>query len=381
MINKNKKAVLICLERQGSDVDVDLLAEELTLLLANLGITVVGRVDQKRTSPDPATFIGKGKLYEMKALISNLDASLVVCNDSLLPTQLHNIRSILEVEVWDRPFVIMKIFEARAYSAEAKLQVELALCKYEIPLLKGLGRQMSQPGGGIGTRGPGETEFERHRRKLERRAKTLQHKLEKVRKSRLNSRKRRKRNDIPTIAIVGYTNSGKSTLLKALSHDDEIYCADKLFATLDPKVRRVKLPSGKFALFADTVGFIRKLPIELVAAFRATLEEVSEASLLLIVIDPLDKDPLESLTVVEQTLNQIGAACIPRIIVLNKVDMIDSGQLEALLERLAMHSGSEVVPVSALKKINTSSLLRRIESSLMQMDYATRSLTDTFKFA
>ncbi len=381
MINKNKKAVLICLERQGSDVDVDLLAEELTLLLANLGITVVGRVDQKRTSPDPATFIGKGKLYEMKALISNLDASLVVCNDSLLPTQLHNIRSILEVEVWDRPFVIMKIFEARAYSAEAKLQVELALCKYEIPLLKGLGRQMSQPGGGIGTRGPGETEFERHRRKLERRAKTLQHKLEKVRKSRLNSRKRRKRNDIPTIAIVGYTNSGKSTLLKALSHDDEIYCADKLFATLDPKVRRVKLPSGKFALFADTVGFIRKLPIELVAAFRATLEEVSEASLLLIVIDPLDKDPLESLTVVEETLNQIGAACIPRIIVLNKIDMIDSGQLEALLERLAMHSGSEVVPVSALRKINTSSLLRRIESSLMQMDYDTRSLTDTFKLA
>ena len=381
MINKNKKAVLICLERQGSDVDVDLLAEELTLLLANLGITVVGRVDQKRTSPDPATFIGKGKLYEMKALISNLDASLVVCNDSLLPTQLHNIRSILEVEVWDRPFVIMKIFEARAYSAEAKLQVELALCKYEIPLLKGLGRQMSQPGGGIGTRGPGETEFERHRRKLERRAKTLQHKLEKVRKSRLNSRKRRKRNDIPTIAIVGYTNSGKSTLLRALCHDDEIYCADKLFATLDPKIRRVKLPSGKFALFADTVGFIRKLPIELVAAFRATLEEVSEASLLLIVIDPLDKDPLESLTVVEETLNQIGAACIPRIIVLNKVDMIDSGQQEALLERLAMRSGSEVVPVSALKKINTSSLLRRIESSLMQMDYATRSLTDTFKFA
>jgi GTP-binding protein HflX len=381
LINKNKKAVLICLERQGSDVDVDLLAEELTLLLANLGITVVGRVDQKRTSPDPATFIGKGKLYEMKALISNLDASLVVCNDSLLPTQLHNIRSILEVEVWDRPFVIMKIFEARAYSAEAKLQVELALCKYEIPLLKGLGRQMSQPGGGIGTRGPGETEFERHRRKLERRAKTLQHKLEKVRKSRLNSRKRRKRNDIPTIAIVGYTNSGKSTLLKALSHDDEIYCADKLFATLDPKVRRVKLPSGKFALFADTVGFIRKLPIELVAAFRATLEEVSEASLLLIVIDPLDKDPLESLTVVEETLNQIGAACIPRIIVLNKIDMIDSGQLEALLERLAMHSGSEVVPVSALRKINTSSLLRRIESSLMQMDYDTRSLTDTFKLA
>ena len=381
MINKNKKAVLICLERQGSDVDVDLLAEELTLLLANLGITVVGRVDQKRTSPDPATFIGKGKLYEMKALISNLDASLVVCNDSLLPTQLHNIRSILEVEVWDRPFVIMKIFEARAYSAEAKLQVELALCKYEIPLLKGLGRQMSQPGGGIGTRGPGETEFERHRRKLERRAKTLQHKLEKVRKSRLNSRKRRKRNDIPTIAIVGYTNSGKSTLLKALSHDDEIYCADKLFATLDPKVRRVKLPSGKFALFADTVGFIRKLPIELVAAFRATLEEVSEASLLLIVIDPLDKDPLESLTVVEQTLNQIGAACIPRIIVLNKVDMIDSEQLEALLERLAMRSGSEVVPVSALRKFNVSSLLKRIESSLMQMDSASRSLADTFKLA
>ena len=380
MVNE-KKAVLICLERQGADVDVDLLAEELTLLLANLGITVVGRVDQKRTSPDPATFIGKGKLYETKALISNLDASLVVCNDSLLPTQLHNIGAILGVEVWDRPFVIMKIFEARAYSAEAKLQVELALCKYEIPLLKGLGRQMSQPGGGIGTRGPGETEFERHRRKLERRAKTLQHKLEKVRKSRLNSRKRRKRNDIPTIAIVGYTNSGKSTLLKALSHDDEIYCADKLFATLDPKVRRVKLPSGKFALFADTVGFIRKLPIELVAAFRATLEEVSEASLLLIVIDPLDKDPLESLTVVEETLNQIGAACIPRIIVLNKIDMIDSGQLEALLERLAMHSGSEVVPVSALRKINTSSLLRRIESSLMQMDYDTRSLTDTFKLA
>ena len=340
------------------------------MLLSNLDIKVVGRVDQRRTSPDPATFIGKGKLYEVKYLMENLGATLAVCNDSLQPTQLHNIRSILKAEVWDRSFVIMKIFEARAHSAEAKLQVELALCKYEIPLLKGLGRQMSQTGGGIGTRGPGETEFERHRRKLERKVVALQHKLEQVRKRRLNLRKRRKKTETPTVAIVGYTNSGKSTLLRALSHDEDIYCADKLFATLDPKIRKVSLPSGKFVLFADTVGFIRKLPIELVAAFRATLEEVNEATLLLIVIDPLDKDPVESLRVVEETLNQIGAASIPRLIVVNKIDMLDKQKLEVILERLAMHSGCEIIPISALKRINMPLLLKRVEEALQQKDFS-----------
>jgi len=370
LVNQEKKAILICLERQGTDEDIDLLAEELTLLLSNLDIKVVGRVDQRRTSPDPATFIGKGKLYEVKYLMENLGATLAVCNDSLQPTQLHNIRSILKAEVWDRSFVIMKIFEARAHSAEAKLQVELALCKYEIPLLKGLGRQMSQTGGGIGTRGPGETEFERHRRKLERKVVALQHKLEQVRKRRLNLRKRRKKTETPTVAIVGYTNSGKSTLLRALSHDEDIYCADKLFATLDPKIRKVSLPSGKFVLFADTVGFIRKLPIELVAAFRATLEEVNEATLLLIVIDPLDKDPVESLRVVEETLNQIGAASIPRLIVVNKIDMLDKQKLEVILERLAMHSGCEIIPISALKRINMPLLLKRVEEALQQKDFS-----------
>lgn len=381
MENRYNKALLLCLDRQRSDEDPDILADELALLLANLNIKVVGRIDQKRISPDPATFLGKGKVLEARELINLLGVNIVVCNDSLLSTQLHNLRSLLGVEVWDRPFVIMKIFESRAHSAEAKLQVELAMCKYEIPILKGLGKQMSQTGGGIGTRGPGETEFERHRRKLERKVVSLQRKLEQVRKRRCNSRKRRKRSNISTVAIVGYTNSGKSTLLRALSHDDEIYCADKLFATLDPKVRRVKLPGGKHVLFADTVGFIRKLPVELVAAFRATLEEVNEANLLLVVIDPLDKDPLESLTVVEETLKQIGAASIPRIIVVNKIDMIEKDQLQLLLERLSLPSGFEAVPVSALKNINISTLLKRIESSLSHIDSDVKLLTDTYKLA
>jgi len=379
--NKYNKALLLCLDRQRSDEDPDILADELALLLANLNIEVVGRIDQKRISPDPATFLGKGKVLEARELINLLGVNIVVCNDSLLSTQLHNLRFLLGVEVWDRPFVIMKIFESRAHSAEAKLQVGLAMCKYEIPLLKGLGKQMSQTGGGIGTRGPGETEFERHRRKLERKVVSLQRKLEQVRKRRCNSRKRRKRSNISTVAIVGYTNSGKSTLLRALSHDDEIYCADKLFATLDPKVRRVKLPGGKHVLFADTVGFIRKLPVELVAAFRATLEEVNEANLLLVVIDPLDKDPLESLTVVEETLKQIGAASIPRIIVVNKIDMIEKDQLQSLLERLSLRLGFEAVPVSALKNINISTLLKRIESSLSYIDSDVGLSTDTYKLA
>lgn len=371
MVNEERKAVIVCLERQGANDDIDLLAEELALLLSNLDIRVVGRIDQRRASPDPATFIGKGKLYEVKALMESLGATLVVCNDSLLPTQLHNMRSILKAEVWDRSFVIMKIFEARAHSAEAKLQVELALCKYEIPLLKGLGWQMSQTGGGIGTRGPGETEFERHRRKLERKVVALQRKLEQVRRRRLNLRKRRKKTETQTVAIVGYTNSGKSTLLRALSHDEDIYCADKLFATLDPKVRKVSLPSGKLVLFADTVGFIRKLPVELVAAFRATLEEVNEAALLLIVIDPLDKDPVESLRVVEETLSQIGAAPIPRLIAVNKIDMLDNKEkLEAILERLAIHSGCDIIPISALKKINMPLLLKKVDETLRQGDFS-----------
>ena len=267
--------------RAGSD-DTELSLDELVMLLENLRIPTVARVVQNRVVPDPASFIGSGKAEEIKDFAAKTGATLLVVDDFLSPTQKSNLQKITSLQVWDRAFVIMKIFENRAHTAEAKLQVELAQYRYEIPSLKGLGHQMSRTGGGIGTRGPGETEFERHRRKLERRIKGITERLEEVRKRRRERRDKRRRDGVPLVALVGYTNSGKSTLLKALSKDETIISANQLFSTLDTVVRRVSYRDGGGFLLSDTVGFIRKLPPELVAAFRATLEEVSGAALLLL---------------------------------------------------------------------------------------------------
>lgn len=327
--------------------DTDLLIEELRLLLANLTIEVAAVSLQKKDRPDPAFLIGSGKAESLKVLAQASEADLIVCNDMLTPVQLANLRAKTGREVWDRALVITKIFEKRAVTAEAKLQVELARCRYELPHLRGLGQQMSNAGAGIGTRGPGETEFERHRRKLQLRANDIARRLEGLRRRREGQRKRRQRSGIPVVAIVGYTNSGKTTLLKRLSGDRSLYAADQLFATLDTAVRTVHAPDGGRFLLADTVGFIRDLPPQLIAAFRATLEEVSEADMLLIVLDVNDPEIMATYDVIQTTLMEIGAADLPRAIALNKTDKAELSRVARLKEKF----GDLNVPVCAISAL------------------------------
>jgi len=315
-----RSAILAGLLLPGGE-DPEPSLDELELLLGNLGISVVARAVQRRSGPDPAGFLGRGKAEELKLAAAAQGADLLVLDEALTPSQRHHLAEWTGLTVWDRSFVIMRIFEARAVTAEAKLQVELARLSYEIPSLKGLGRQMSRLGGGIGTRGPGETEFERHRRKLERRSRSIRRDLEEVRKRRGRIRERRRRSGFPVVALVGYTNAGKSTWMRALTGTD-VYVADKLFATLDTTVRSLQPETNPRVLVSDTVGFIEKLPHGLVASFKSTLDEAREASLLLHVVDASDPAHGQQLAATRAVLAEIGAAGIPSIVLLNKVDRV-----------------------------------------------------------
>ena len=339
--------------------DTEVSLDELVMLLENLSIPTMARVIQKRNTPDPATFLGSGKADEIKDFAQKSEATLLVVDDFLSPTQKSNLQKLTAMTVWDRAFVIMKIFERRAHTAEAKLQVELAQYRYEIPSLKGLGHQMSRTGGGIGTRGPGETEFERHRRKLERRIKSITSRLEEVKNRRRDRRERRRKDGAFTVALVGYTNSGKSTLLKSLSKDRGILAANQLFSTLDTVIRKISFRDGGSFLLSDTVGFIRKLPPELVAAFRATLEEVSGADLLLLVIDSADKDPVGNMDIVLETLKELKADDLPRVVVLNKIDKTGSEADFTAMELRAR--GEETVKVCALTGEGFDDLLTAVK--------------------
>ncbi len=343
-LKKNcRRSVVISIDR-GDDSDERLLAE-LELLLRNMDVEVTDRVIQRRRSPDPATLIGSGKVSLLKGLCEAQEIDLIVSDIPLSPRQRGTLGSLVGREVWDRPLVIMKIFEERARTSEAKLQVELARCRYELPHLRGLGHQMSRLGGGIGTRGPGETEFEIHRRKLERRIRDIDRKLSLVERRRSELRKRRLSSGVPVVSLVGYTNSGKSTLLRRMSKDMDIHVADALFATLDTAVRSVSLSSGDVILLVDTVGFIRDLPPSLVSAFRTTLEETVFADLLAVVLDGTDPDLMETLNVVRSTLVDIGGADIPRVILLNKIDLMDKGTVK-LLESRIKGDGEMVLAIS-----------------------------------
>lgn len=343
--SKPHKAI-VCGILIGDPEETEVSLDELVLLLDNLDIPTEARAIQRRNVPDPSSFIGSGKAEEIKDFAHKAGVTLLVVDELLTPTQKSNLQNMTSLAVWDRAFVIMKIFESRAHTAEAKLQVELAQCRYEIPGLKGLGHQMSRPGGGIGTRGPGETEFERHRRKLERRIKSITAKLENVRRRRRERRDRRKKDGAFTAALVGYTNSGKSTLLRGLSKDFGIYTADQLFSTLDTLVRKINFRDGGSFLLSDTVGFIRKLPPDLAAAFRATLEEISGADLILLVIDTADKDPVGNADIVLDTLNELNAGELPRIVVLNKIDKTGSDADFISMELRAR--GEETVKICAI---------------------------------
>lgn len=355
---KPKKAIVCGVDINNAD-DTEVSLDELVMLLENLSIPTMARVIQKRNTPDPASFVGSGKAEEIKDFAQKSEATLLVVDEFLSPTQKSNLQKLTAMTVWDRAFVIMKIFERRAHTAEAKLQVELAQYRYEIPSLKGLGHQMSRTGGGIGTRGPGETEFERHRRKLERRIKSITSRLEEVKDRRRDRRERRKKDGAFTVALVGYTNSGKSTLLKSLSKDRGILAANQLFSTLDTVIRKIGFRDGGSFLLSDTVGFIRKLPPELIAAFRATLEEVSGADLLLLVIDSAEKDPVGNMEIVLETLKELKADDLPRIVVLNKIDKTGSEADFIAMELRAR--GEETVKVCALTGEGFDDLLAAVK--------------------
>ncbi len=345
--------------------------EELALLASTAGAQVVGTVSQKLERPDPAYYIGQGKLQEIIALRQRQPYDLVIFDEELSPSQQRNLERALKVKVIDRTALILDIFAQHARTREGRLQVELAQHEYLLPRLRGHWAHLERLGGGIGTRGPGETQLETDRRLIYRRIQRLRQELEEVRRHRALHRRRRAREGLPVVSLVGYTNAGKSTLMSALSGADA-FTADQLFATLDPLTRRVRLPSGSFFLLTDTVGFIQKLPPQLVAAFRATLEELEEADLLLHVIDITHPNAAEQAQTVEETLAELGLSDRPRIEVLNKVDRLSRHdgrpiegleELAGLLPEEAPESGRALL-VSALKGWGIPELLAAIETAL-----------------
>lgn len=350
---------------------VDDSLDELALLADTAGVTVCGRMSQKVGHIDPGTFIGSGKLEEMVTLLGELNASIVIFDDELSPRHQREIQKALgdKVHVLDRSALILDIFAQHAHTREGSLQVELAQYEYRLPRLTRQWTHLARQAGGgagrggtggVGLRGPGETQLEVDRREIDRKITRLKKELEAVRAHRQRHRLQRLRAGVPTVALVGYTNAGKSTLLNALSGAD-VYVANQLFATLDPTTRRVTLPNGRAVLFSDTVGFIQKLPVTLVAAFRATLEEVTDADLLLHVVDGSHPRAWDHVDVVEDTLAELGAERLPKILVLNKNDRPASSEIldYANLGYRAM------VPVSALRKTGLEQLLETIGQILV----------------
>ena len=328
---RQEAALLVGVERQ-SERDVEDSLKELAQLAETAGASVLKSVYQKKEKPDPAFFIGRGKLEEVRLLRQELEADIVIFDDELSPAQQRNIEQFLSVKVVDRTALILDIFAQRARSHEGKLQVELAQLRYSLPRLSGQGLVLSRLGGGIGTRGPGETKLEVDRRRIRSRITDIEKDIANIKKHRSLQRDRRQQSNIPTIALVGYTNAGKSTLLNHLT-DAGVLAEDKLFATLDPTTRRMELPSGRAALVTDTVGFIQKLPHQLIAAFRATFEEVVEADLLLHVLDISNPGFQEQSDAVFQVLKEFEADEKPLITVYNKVDKLsDTYLLERCLQ-------------------------------------------------
>jgi len=345
---------------------------ELSLLAETAGLRVVGEITQRLDKPNPVTFIGQGKVEELKALVEETLAQVVVFDNELAPRHLRELEERLGINVRliDRTALILDIFGQHAQTREGVLQVELAQYEYRLPRLTrawthlarqtGGGGGRTGSGGGVGLRGPGETQLEVDRREIRKRISSLKQDLEKVRAHRLRYRTQRQRSQIPIIALVGYTNAGKSTLINRLAKAD-VFVANKLFATLDPTTRRVELPAGHWALITDTVGFIQKLPTQLVAAFRATLEEIAEADLLLHLVDVSHANAREQIKAVEITLNEIDAGHIPTILVLNKIDQIPDPE-EAL--EVARDYPGTVVAISALTGQGIPEMLREIEKEL-----------------
>ena len=331
--------------------DAERSLDELAGLATTAGADVVLRVLQERDRPDAATFLGSGKLSLLAAACDEAQVDLVVFDNELSPGQLRQIEKRLELKVIDRTQLILDIFAARARTREGKLQVELAQLKYLMPRLVGASDYLSRLGGGIGTRGPGETKLEADRRKIRQRLSHLGREIEDVRQRRLQLRERRHKASIPTVALVGYTNAGKTTLFNLLAGEQAV-ASDALFVTLDPLVRRVRLPDRRELLISDTVGFIDRLPTTLVAAFRATLEEVVAADLLLHVIDAASPGREKRMAAVRRTLEAVGAAEVPTLEVFNQCDRLEFAEQERL-----QRNEPDAICISALTGMGRTELL------------------------
>jgi len=320
-----ERVILVAVSLQGQD-DVESSLNELSELASTAGAETVGRLVQSREAVHPGTYIGKGKIEELKDLIWELEATGIICDDELSPAQMKNLQDQLDVKVMDRTLVILDIFAGRASTSEGKIQVELAQLKYRQTRLTGFGTSMSRLGGGIGTRGPGEKKLEIDRRLIKNRIAQLRRELDDVVRHRELTREQRKRSGIPVAAIVGYTNAGKSTLLNKLT-DAGILAEDKLFATLDPTTRSLKLPSTQEVLLTDTVGFIKKLPHHLIDAFRSTLEEAKFADMILHVVDTSNQQMDEQMYTVYETLQNLGVKDKPVITIFNKQDKLEDAPI------------------------------------------------------
>lgn len=357
----SERAILIGMEwgRNDSLWTVDDSLEELKQLADTAGATVIKKFIQKRPKPDSAFFIGRGKVQELALYAQQENIDLCIFDDELSPAQQRNIESVMGIRILDRTALILDIFAQRARTNEGKLQVELAQLQYTLPRIMGKGLMLSRLGGGIGTRGPGETKLEVDRRRIRDRIAFIKDQIEKVKAVRSLHRSKRKKNNVFEVSLVGYTNAGKSTLLNTLTNSD-IYAKDQLFATLDPTTRQLTLPNKQEIIITDTVGFIQRLPHQLIAAFRSTLEVVTEADLLVHVIDVSHELYKEQAAAVHEVLKEIGAETKPVITVYNKIDKLPPDS--KLTDRLALEE--DTVCISAAKKLNLETLQQMIESHL-----------------
>lgn len=365
MTEQKEKAVLVLLPEPRENWQEEELYQELAELSRTAGLDVVDCLIQHRNAPDAAYCIGKGKLEELRRLCAMYDADCVIFDHQLSPSQLFNLGQALDVKVLDKTMLILDIFAQRARSREGKLQVELAQATYLLPRLLGQGMNLSRQGGtskggGVGTRGPGETKLETDRRRIRQRIQIIEQDLKEVRKHRAVQQKSKLRNHLPLVALVGYTNAGKSSLLNSIT-DEQIYAENQLFATLDPTTRAFYLPNGSKALLTDTVGFIRDLPPQLIEAFKATLDELQSADLLLHVVDISNPNFENQLEAVEHILQQLGLEEKQRIYVFNKIDRLEEiPPVSARLER------ERCCYISAAEKQNLDVLMNAIEGQLMQ---------------
>jgi len=351
----------------SSDFSSEDSLDELRALAASAGAEIAGEFTQRKDRPDPATLIGKGKLEEIAGAAASVSADVILFDHDLSPSQQRNIERVVHTRVIDRTQLILDIFARHARTREGQLQVELAQLEYMLPRLGGRGVEMSQLGGGIGTRGPGETQLETDRRKIFRRVRHVKKQIENVRRIRAQQRQRRESVPVATVALVGYTNAGKSTLFNALTKSN-VVASSRMFATLDPTIRGAELPSKRKVLFSDTVGFIRHLPHTLVSAFRATLEEVQRATLILQVSDASSPISAEQDAQVESVLKELEADKKPRLRVMNKIDLLLPKQRESLrdsdLGDNDLLQNDQTIHVSAAKGIGLSTLLDRIDAVL-----------------